>query len=58
VNERVLGLRLFTDGVERVVFEDSDGWQFVLDAGERVHGNWLVTERLVEDEPIIVRTAE
>ena len=57
-NERVLGLREFTDGAERVVFEDHDGRQFVLDAGDRVYDNWLATPELAEDAPIIVRVAE
>jgi hypothetical protein len=40
------------------VFEDQDGRQFVLDAGDRVYGNWLATPELAEDTPLIVRVAE
>jgi hypothetical protein len=29
------------DGVERVVFEDAEGGQFVKDHGEMVAGQWL-----------------
>ena len=40
----------FTDGVERPVFLDADGRQFVLDDdGDPVHGMWIYV-----DEPEIV----
>jgi hypothetical protein len=39
--ERVIGRRLFTDGLERDVSEDAEGRQFVLDGdGERVYEVW------------------
>jgi hypothetical protein len=37
-----VGQQSFTDGIEREVFEDGNGRQFVLDdAGEPVYGQWL-----------------
>jgi hypothetical protein len=43
-----IGRRLFTAGVERDVFEDDDGRQYVIDDDKkRVHGQWL----LPADEP-------
>jgi hypothetical protein len=39
---RVIGRRRFTDGLERDVYEDDDGRQYVLDGdGEKVCGVWL-----------------
>jgi len=52
--DRKLGHRVFMDGVERTVFEDSDGRQYVLDAdGMPVHGVWLIPEE-EPDLPLIV----
>src|SRR5215831_14020720 len=40
--DRVAGRRLFTDSIERVVYEDDEGRQYVLGpGGERVDGRWL-----------------
>ena len=36
-----IGSTHFTDGIERDVFEDAGGWQFVKDHGELVAGQWL-----------------
>jgi len=48
-----VGIVQFTDGVSRPVYLDSDGRQFVVDAGgERVHGMWVYV-----DEPAIVARA-
>ena len=50
-SDRIVGRRLFTDGIERDVYEDAEGRQYVLDGdGERVYGEWL----LPADEPRIV----
>jgi hypothetical protein len=39
---RIIGRRLFTDGLERDVYEDAEGRQYVLDGdGQRVYGVWL-----------------
>jgi len=57
---RCLGHRVFVDGVERPVYEDSDRRQHVLDDdGIPVHGVWLIPE----DEPdlpliVLVDSAE
>ena len=49
--DRVAGRRLFTDGIERDVYEDAEGRQYVLGPdGERVDGQWL----LPADEPTVV----
>jgi hypothetical protein len=49
--ERVIGRGLFTDGLERDVYEDADGRQYVLDSdGDRVYGQWLWPA----DEPVVV----
>ena len=41
-SDRVIGRRLFTDGLERDVYEDAEGRQYVFDEdGERVYGQWL-----------------
>jgi hypothetical protein len=40
--DRVIGRRLFTDGIERDVYEDAQGRQYVFGPdGERVYGQWL-----------------
>jgi hypothetical protein len=49
--DRIVGRRLFTDGLERDVYEDAQGLQYVLDGnGERVYGVWLWPA----DEPFVV----
>src|SRR5262249_60533100 len=46
--DRAAGRRLFTDGVERTVYEDNAGRQYVLGPdGEHVDGQWLAPA----DEP-------
>ena len=41
-SDRVIGRRLFTDGLERDVYEDAAGRQYVLDPdGAEVTGVWL-----------------
>jgi hypothetical protein len=48
---RVAGHRLFTDGVERDVYEDAGGRQYVPGCGgEPVYGRWLAPA----DEPVVV----
>jgi hypothetical protein len=38
----VVGRRLFTDGIEREVYEDASGRQYVFGPdGEQVFGQWL-----------------
>ena len=45
------GRRLFTDGIERDVYEDANGRQYVVGYdGESVYGVWLPPA----DEPVIV----
>ena len=49
--DRVAGRRLFTDGVERPVYEDAEGRQYVLGPeGARMYGQWLPPA----DEPAVV----
>jgi hypothetical protein len=49
--DRIVGRRLFTDGLERDGYDDAEGRQYVLDpGGERVYGVWL----LPPDEPVVV----
>jgi len=49
--DRVAGHQLFTDGIERTVYEDAEGRQYVLDSdGERVNGQWVAPA----DEPAVV----
>ena len=50
-----IGHRWFTDGVNRPVFADSDGHQFVLDHdGQPLDGVWLVPEENDLTAPIVV----
>jgi hypothetical protein len=49
--DRVIGRRLFTDGLERDFYEDARGRQYVLAPdGEKVFGVWV----LPSDEPVVV----
>ena len=49
--DRVAGCREFTDGIERDVYEDAEGRQYVFDPdGERVNGQWLAPA----EEPAVV----
>jgi hypothetical protein len=50
---KVIGHRLFMDGVARPVHEDERG-QFIEEDGERVDGVWLVPEEDGPDTPVIV----
>jgi hypothetical protein len=51
--DRWVGRRLFTDGIERDVYEDDGGRQYVLGSdGERLYGQWLPPA----DEPAVVET--
>ena len=48
------GRRLFTDGLQRDVYEDAAGRQYVVDGdGVRVYGQWLWPA----DEPFVVPVA-
>jgi hypothetical protein len=48
---RVIGHRLFTDGIERDVYEDASGRQYAFGPdGEQVFGQWL----LPADEPLVI----
>jgi hypothetical protein len=41
--DRVIGRRLFTDGIERDVYEDAQGRRYVFDGdGQKVYGQWLL----------------
>ena len=41
--DRILGEVDFVDGSRRLVYEDSDGRQYVLgEESERVHGVWMM----------------
>jgi len=41
---RIIGKRRFTDGVERDVFEEPDGQQYVVaPVGEPVYGVWILS---------------
>ncbi len=48
-----IGTRQFTDGIERDVWLDPDGRQYVLDGKERVYGVWLV-DAGIADTPLEV----
>jgi hypothetical protein len=56
LGDRIVGRRLFTDAVERDVFEDPDGRQYIVheDTGERIYGQWLWPP----DEPAMVEGGE
>ena len=46
MNDPVIGRRLFTDGVERDVYQAPDGCQYVLDDhGLPVFGVWVLDKR-------------
>ena len=48
---RDIGSTQFTDGIERDVFEDAEGRQYVHgDDGVKVYGTWVVPA----DEPVII----
>jgi hypothetical protein len=51
---RLIGRRLFTDGVVRPVYQDDPG-RFIVEDGERIDGVWLVPEEDRADTPLIVR---
>jgi hypothetical protein len=53
MSERVIGQRLFADGLARPVYEDERG-QFIVEDGERVDGVWLLPEDDGADTPLIV----
>jgi hypothetical protein len=49
--DRLIGRRLFTDGLERDVYEDAQGRQYIFDGdGVRVYRQWLYPA----DEPHVV----
>ena len=53
MNEQVIGKRRFLDGEVRVVYQDQDGRQFVLDDdGQAVYGVWILV-----DEPMLAVTS-
>jgi hypothetical protein len=55
MSERVIGIRRFVDGSQRVVYQEPDGRQFVLDDDlEPVYGVWILQDEELHDEPIIV----
>jgi hypothetical protein len=48
---RPVGRVLFTDSIDRDVYEDAEGRQYVVDLnGERVYGQWLPPA----DEPTVI----
>jgi len=54
----VIGHRWFVDGVERAVYQDAQGQQYVLDNdGSRVDGVWVVPDE-EPDAPFIVAASE
>jgi len=58
MSERVIGYRLFIDGVMRPVFEDQDGQYVVGDYGEIVYGVWLLPSEQEADTPVVVSRRE
>jgi hypothetical protein len=54
MSERVIGYRLFVDGVTRPVFKDQDGQYVIGDYGEIVYGDWLVSSEQEADTPVVV----
>jgi hypothetical protein len=54
MSERVIGRRRFVDGSHRVVYQEPDGRQFVLDDDlEPVYGVWILQDE-EQDQPVIV----
>jgi hypothetical protein len=53
MSERVIGHRLFTDGLTWPVYDDERG-QFIVEDGERIDGVWLVPEDDGADTPLIL----
>jgi hypothetical protein len=52
---RVVGRVPFVDGIEREVYEDADGQQWVVGySGEHVYGVWIAPA----DEPTVVEGTE
>ena len=48
---RIVGRRLFTGGIEREVYEDASGREYVFGPdGGKVFGQWL----LPADEPLVI----
>ena len=53
--DNCIGMRQFTDGRERPVFEDFRGRQYVFDEDDnRVYGIWIVSREDFCDSPVIV----
>ena len=51
---RIIGRCRFTDGIDRDVYEDTEGQQYVVDLdGERAYGEWLSPA----DEPTITEAS-
>jgi hypothetical protein len=49
--DQLIGYRLFTNRARRPVFQQDDGWQYVIDDdGNKEYGLWLIPE----DEPSII----
>jgi hypothetical protein len=47
--DRIIGVRVFSDGTLRNVFEDARGQYVLTDDGHKVRGSWIVSE---EDPPL------
>jgi hypothetical protein len=56
--DRIIGRRLFVDGVARPVFLDNAGEQYVIDHDGHAHsyGTWLPDDGA--DVPLVIPTAE
>jgi hypothetical protein len=54
MNGKPIGQRSFVDGVTRPVFEDERG-QFIVEAGERIDGVWLIPDEDQADTPLIAK---
>jgi hypothetical protein len=52
---RLIGHRLFVDGITRPVYVDEAGQQYVLEDGQRIDGLFLAPDEDGADMPLIVQ---
>jgi hypothetical protein len=53
--EKIVGVRQFSDGILRNVFEDARGQYVVNNLGHKVHGSWIDLEEDLRDLPRIAK---
>jgi hypothetical protein len=54
--DEIIGIRQFSNGSFRTVFEDARGQYVIDDSGHRVHGSWIVEDKEFRDPPLIVES--